>query len=409
VLVENGRPSIIWKDTVLATNAKSSPKAVVSPKAVERIKSGHLWIYRGDVLESDGSAGSIVSVLDKKGRYCGRAFYSSTSLIALRLLTSSDERVDRLFWVKRLQQALELRRRVVSDTEVYRLVNGEGDGLPSIIVDCYGETLSLQTLSQGAEQVKPILLDILRELLAPKAIVERNDPKVRDLEGLPRQVSILHGTDPGEFVCRESSLYSYYQPTTGQKTGAFLDQRENRAWTRTLAHGSALDCFCYTGGFAAQMALSCKDVEAVDVSEPALETARRVAKLNHLDNIRFELDNVFDRLRLYGNLKKRFDTIVLDPPAFAKNRNQLESALRGYREINLRALRLLNPGGLLVTTSCSQVIDEITFLNLLSNAAAEAKRRVQVVQKRTQSQDHPFLLSMPETYYLKCLFLRVLY
>jgi 23S rRNA (cytosine1962-C5)-methyltransferase len=347
-------------------------------------------------------------VFDKRGKFYGRAFYSSASLITLRLLTSVDEPIDRQFWLNRLQHAFELRRRIVSDTEVYRLVHAEGDGLPSIIVDRYGEVLSLQTLSQGADQIKPILVEILLELLAPQAIVERNDAKVRELEGLPRQVSTLHGRDPGELICHENGLRFYYQPATGQKTGAFLDQRENRAWTRTLARGSALDCFCYTGGFAVQMASSCRDVEAVDLSEPALEIGRRNAELNQLRNIRFELDNVFDRLRLYVNLKKRFDTVVLDPPAFAKNRNHVESALRGYKEINLRALRLLNPGGLLVTASCSQLVDEITFLNLLTQAAAEARRRVQVIQKRMQAQDHPFLLSMPETYYLKCFFLRIL-
>jgi 23S rRNA (cytosine1962-C5)-methyltransferase len=386
----------------------SSSKAIVTSKAVERIKAGHLWIYRSDVLECSASPGSVVTVFDKKGKFYARAFYSSTSLITLRLLTSFDECIDRQFWLNRLQRAFELRQRVVSDTEVYRLVHAEGDGLPSIIVDRYGETLSLQTLSQGAEQLKPVLVDILLEFFAPQTIVERNDAKVRELEGLPRQVSMLHGEDPGELVCRENGLRFYYHPATGQKTGAFLDQRENRAWARTLARGSALDCFCYTGGFATHMASSCKEVEAVDVSESALELAGRAAELNQIRNIRFELDNVFDRLRLYANLKRRFDTIVLDPPAFAKNRNHVESAMRGYKEINLRALSLLNPEGLLVTASCSQLIDETTFLNLLTQAAAESRRKVQVIQKRTQSQDHPFLLSMPETYYLKCFFLRIL-
>jgi 23S rRNA (cytosine1962-C5)-methyltransferase len=386
----------------------ASPRAIVSLRAIDRIKSGHLWIYRSDVLECDAPPGAIVPVLDKKGRCWGKAFFSSASLITLRLLTSLDDPIDRNFWLNRLRQAIELRQRVVSDTEVYRLVHSEADCLPSIVADRYGETLSLQTLSQGADQIKPILVDILRDLLTPKAIVERNDVKVRDLEGLPQQATILYGQDPGELVCEENGLRSYYHPLSGQKTGAFLDQRENRAWTRKLARGSALDCFCYTGSFAAQMALSCSDVEAIDSSQSAVEIARRVAELNQLKNVRFELDNVFDRLRLYGNLKRRFDTIVLDPPAFAKNRSHLESALRGYREINLRALKLLNVGGLLVTASCSQLVDEITFLNLLTEAASEAKRKVQVIQKRTQSQDHPFLLSMPETYYLKCIFLRVI-
>src|SRR5215831_19251451 len=219
----------------------ASPRAIVSLRAIERIKSGHLWVYRSDVLECDASPGAIVPVLDKKGRCWGKAFYSSASLITLRLLTSLDDPIERNFWLNRVRQAFELRQRVVSDTEVYRLVHGEADGLPSIIVDRYGETLSLQTLSQGADQIKPVLVDILCNLLTPKTIVERNDVKVRDLEGLSRQAAILYGADPGELVCRENGLHSYYHPLSGQKTGAFLDQRENRAWSRILARGSALD------------------------------------------------------------------------------------------------------------------------------------------------------------------------
>ena len=280
--------------------------------------------------------------------------------------------------------------------------------MPSIIVDRYGDVLSIQTLSQGSEQVKPVLTELLLELFQPKAIVERNDSKVRALEGLPQMISILHGTDPGEIVCRENGIPFYYQLLSGQKTGAFLDQRENRVWAAALAHGSALDCFCYSGSFAVHLASRCDDVEAIDMSEPAVALGRRNADLNGLSNVRFETENVFDRLKLYDHLKRRFDTIVLDPPAFAKNRSHVEAALRGYREINLRALRLLNPGGLLVTASCSQLIDETLFLNLLTQAASDARKKVQVLQKRTQGQDHPFLLSMPETFYLKCLFLRVL-
>ena len=385
-----------------------SPKAIISDKAVERVRAGHLWTYRSDVSECDASGGSVVSLFDKKGRFYGKAFYSSTSLITLRLLTRADEPIDRNFWLNRVEQAIQLRHRVVKDTEVYRLVHGEGDGMPSIVVDRYGEILCLQTLSQGAEQSKPLLKELLLELLAPRAIVERNDSKVRKLEGLPQQVSLLHGADPGEIICGENDFRFYYQPVSGQKTGAFLDQRENRAWVRDLARGRALDCFCYNGSFAIHMAHSCDEVEALDISETALLAGQRNAQLNGTENIHFENENVFDRLKLYVHLKKRFDTIVLDPPAFAKNRAHVESALRGYKEINLRAMSLLNVGGLLVTSNCSQLIDETPFLNLLTQAATDAKRKVQVIQKRTQSQDHPFLLTMPETYYLKCMFLRML-
>lgn len=382
--------------------------AVISAKGTERQRAGHLWIYRSDVLQCEAAPGAVVSVQDKAGRFYGRAFYSSTSLITLRLLTAHQETIDRAFWQRRLGQAWQLRQRVVSNTQVYRMVHGEGDGMPSIIVDRYGETFSVQTLTQGAEQIKPLLVELLVELFQPRAIIERNDSKVRELEGLPQTVSVLHGEDPGEIVCQENGLQFYFQPLTGQKTGAFLDQRENRAWAARLAHGQALDCFCYTGSFAVHLAPVCSAVEAVDISEAAVETAGRNAALNGFSNVHFEVENVFDRLKLYDRLKKRFDTIVLDPPAFAKNRSHVEAAQRGYREINLRALRLLNAGGLLVTATCSQLIDETLFLNLLTQAAADSRRRVQVLQKRTQAQDHPFLLAMPETYYLKCLFLRVL-
>jgi 23S rRNA (cytosine1962-C5)-methyltransferase len=389
-------------------HSMNNSRAVISSKAVERIRAGHLWIYRSDVLECNGDPGSLVSLYDKKERFYGKAFYSSASLISLRLVTGEDEPVDRAFWLNRLEQAWELRKRVVADTEVFRLLNGEGDGMPSIIVDRYGEVLVIQTLSQGAEQVRPILVDVLLQLFSPRSIVERNDSKTRELEGLTQQVSVLHGPDPGEIVCIENGLQFSHRPTSGQKTGGFLDQRENRAWAQKLAFGKGLDCFCYSGAFAVHIARACQEVEAIDKSETALQAAQRNVELNQIGNIHLEADNVFDRLRLYNNLKRRFDTIILDPPAFAKSRSQIQSALRGYKEINLRALRLLNPGGLLITASCSQVIDETTFLNVLTDSAADANRKVQVIQKRTQAQDHPFLLAMPETYYLKCLFLRVL-
>ncbi len=386
----------------------SNEVAVISPKGADRLRAGHLWIYRSDVLLCEASPGAVVSVQDKAARFYGKAFYSSRSLIALRLLTAHQTTVDRAFWQGRLEQARQLRLRVVSDSQVCRWVHGEGDGMPSIIVDRYGDVLCLQTLSQGAEQIKPILVELLIDMFRPPAIVERNDSKVRELEGLPQIARMLHGQDPGEVICHENGHPFYVQPLTGQKTGAYLDQRENRAWAARLAHGKALDCFCYGGSFAMHLAPVCEEVEAVDISAAAIEMGKRNAVLSGFGNIHFEAENVFDRLKLYDHLKRRFDTIVLDPPAFAKNRSHIEAATRGYREINLRALRLLNPGGLLVTASCSQLIDETLFLNLLTQAAADARRKVQILQKRTQAQDHPFLLAMPETYYLKCLFLRML-
>ncbi len=383
-------------------------KAIISKRATERVRAGHLWIYRSDIRECRAEGGTVADLVDAKGKFYGKAFYSDKSQIALRLVTTLDEAVDRDFWENRIRTALALRKKTVSDTEAFRLVNGEGDGIPSLIVDRYKDVLSVQTLSQGSDRIKDLISEILCELVNPFSIIERNDGKVRDLEGLPRQVSILKGEDPGEIVCLENGLKFYFHPSTGQKTGAFLDQRENRAHAGKLSFGYGLDCFCYAGGFALNIAKYCEKVEAIDISEVAIELANKNAQLNGITNILFETNNVFDRLKLYDTQKKKFDTIVLDPPAFAKSRSHIEAAERAYREINLRAMRLLNPGGLLITCSCSHHIDENAFLNILAEAASDARRRVQVIEKRTQGKDHPFLLSMPETYYLKCIFLRVL-
>ena len=383
-------------------------KAIISKRATERVRAGHLWIYRSDIRECRAEGGTVADLVDVKGKFYGKAFYSDKSQIALRLVTTSDEKVDREFWQNRLKRTIALREKTVSGTEIYRLVNGEGDGIPSLIVDRYKDVLSVQTLSQGSDRIKGLIAEILWELVNPVSIIERNDGKVRDLEGLPKHISMLKGYDPGEIVCLENCLKFYFHPSSGQKTGAFLDQRENRALAGKLAFGAGLDCFCYAGGFALNIAKYCEKVEAIDISEAAIKLANKNAQLNGITNIQFETDNVFDRLKLYDTQKKKFDTIVLDPPAFAKSRSHIEAAERGYREINLRAMRLLNPGGLLITCSCSHHIDENAFLNILTEAASDAMRRVQVIEKRTQGKDHPFLLSMPETYYLKCIFLRVL-
>ncbi len=389
-------------------NKMSEERAIILKRATERVRTGHLWIYRSDMRECRAEGGSIVDICDVKGKFYGKAFYSDKSQIALRLVTTSDETVNREFWLNRLKMAISLREKTVSDTEVCRLVNGEGDGIPSVIVDRYKEVISIQTLCQGSEKIKGLIAEILSELLDPAAVIERNDGKVRELEGLPRQISLLKGEDPGEIICFENCLKFIFHPASGQKTGAFLDQRENRALSGRLSSGKGLDCFSYAGGFALNMAKSCEKVEAIDISESAIELAEKNALLNGISNIQFETDNVFDRLKRYDTQKRKFDTIVLDPPAFAKSRAHVEAAVRGYKEINLRAMRLLNPGGLLITSSCSQHIDENVFLNILTEAASDARRSVQVIEKRTQGKDHPFLLSMPETYYLKCIFLRIL-
>ena len=386
----------------------SKDRVVISPKGVDRLRAGHLWIYCSDVVDSKASAGAIVTVSDKKGHFQGRAFFSDRSQITLRFLSREDVPINQGFFEKRVLQAFELRQRVVKNSQVYRLVNAEADGLPSIIVDQYGDYLSIQTQTQGSETIKSTIAELLVNLFHPKGIIERNDSKVRELEGLEKTNSVLYGEVPAEILANENGLSFLYQLTGGQKTGAFLDQRENRARAKELAFGRALDCFCYEGGFAIHIAGSCEEVEALDISENAIRKARANAELNKVTNLRFEAENVFDRLRLLDNLKMRYDTIILDPPAFAKNRSHLEAAIRGYKEINLRALRLLNPSGILITSTCSQIINENLFLNLLTEAATDAKKTVQIIEKRTQAQDHPILLTMPETYYLKCIVARVI-
>ncbi|MGH9800467.1 MAG: class I SAM-dependent rRNA methyltransferase, partial [Blastocatellia bacterium] len=310
----------------------------------------------------------------------------------------------------RLLAAADWRRRIVDDTNAYRLVHSEGDYLPGLIVDRYDDCFVLQTLTRGMDALKTMWTELLVEEFQPRLIVERNDSKVRQLEGLPMINSVLHskdGSTAAEFTIIENGIKFGVDILEGQKTGAFLDQRENRAAAANYASGRGLDCFSFHGSFALHLASDCDTLTAIDISEPAIERAKRNAELNGITNIEFIAANVFDRLREYDDAGERFDTIVLDPPAFAKNRGSVEGALRGYKEINLRALRLLNPGGVLITCSCSYHVGEELFLETLMEAARDAGRQVQIVEKRTQGRDHPILLTVPETYYLKCAVLRV--
>jgi len=381
----------------------------ISRRGVERARSRHVWIYRSDV-ENDGGArpGAVVRVGDSRGRFVGYALYSSSSQIALRFVTFREVDVDRAFWRDRLARAIDYRDRVVADTNAYRLVHGEGDFLSSLVVDRYGEYISIQTLSQGTDALKPLFVELLDELLQPAAIVERNDARVRELEGLPLVSGVLAGTCPERFVVDEHGVRYAVDLLGGQKTGAFLDQRENRVAARRYARGRALDCFSCHGSFALHLAPECERVHAVDTSADALARARANAELNGMsDRIETIEANVFDHLHDLDQKGERFQTIVLDPPAFAKRRSSLDAALRGYKEINLRALRLLDTGGTLVTATCSYHVSEELFLGVVASAAADAGRSVRLVEKRTQGRDHPVLLSVPETYYLKCLILEV--
>ena len=383
----------------------------VNKRGAVRIRQGHLWIYRSDVVAVDAEGGSVVSVFDEAGNFVGQALFSNLSQIALRFLTLSKEAIDQAWWRRRIKDSVE-RRNVPSDTDAYRLVYSEGDLLPSLIVDRYADVLVLQTLSQGTDAVKSLLTEILVEEFSPRAIIERNDAKVRQLEGLPMIAGTLYGTAPEEFEILQHGLKFVVAPGGGQKTGSFLDQRENRLAARAAAQttnrGRALDCFTFNGAFALHLASVCERVEAIDISGEAVAAAKRNAKINELNNVEFREANVFDALRDMESSGERFDTIVLDPPAFAKNRASLKSAIRGYKEINLRALKILNPGGVLITCSCSYHVSEDLFLEIIAAAAIDARSRVQIVEKRIQASDHPILVGMPETYYLKCVIARVI-
>jgi 23S rRNA (cytosine1962-C5)-methyltransferase len=381
---------------------------VISPRGVERLRSGHLWVYRSDVRSARAEPGAVVRLVDERGNFAGRAFYSDKSQISIRLLTREDTPVDRAFFAARIRRAAAYRDRVVENSEACRLVYSEADLLPSVIIDRYGDYLVLQTLSQASDRLKGTLVDILVELFSPKGIVERNDPKVRLLEGLEQRVSVLDGAVPAEILAKENGVTYVCDLTKGQKTGSFLDQRENHLAARRYASGDVLDCFTYQGGFALTVADRSAHVEGIDMAPAAVEAARRNQQLNAISNATFREGNTFDLLKEYDEAGRQFQMIILDPPAFAKNRDAIPAARRGYKEINLRALKLLRPGGYLVTCSCSYHITEPLFLQLLAEAANDARRTIVVVERRTQAQDHPILLTMPETHYLKCLIVKVL-
>jgi 23S rRNA (cytosine1962-C5)-methyltransferase len=394
--------------TAHPASAITETSVAISPRGIERIRAGHLWVYRSDVRATHAALGSVVRITDERGNFQGRAFYSDKSQIAIRLLTREDVPIDRAFFAARLSRALEYRKLVVENSDCYRLVYSEADLLPSLIVDRYGDYLAMQTLSQTTDRLKPLFAEILVELLSPKGILERNDPKVRLLEGLDQRVSTLYGEVPPEFTARENGVLFTYDLAKGQKTGSFLDQRENHSAARRYASGAVLDCFSYEGGFALTVADKCAYVEGIEMAPAALQSARRNQELNGITNVHFREGNAFDLLKVYDEAGRRFSMVILDPPAFAKNRDSIPAARRGYKEINLRAIKLLKPGGFLVTCSCSYHVSEALLLQIIAEAATDARRTVVIVERRTQGLDHPILLTMPETHYLKCLILKVL-
>jgi len=383
-------------------NSAAYPAVGVNRKGAGRIANGHPWIYASDVVDrGSAGAGDVVRVQDPRGKFLGLAHYSSTSEITLRFLSTKSEEIGADFFARRIAAAAAFRSRAVRDSNAYRVIHAEGDLLPALIVDRYGDFLVAQFLNQGMDRAKAVILAALVDQFRPTGIVARNDAQVRKLESLDREVTVAHGDVPDVVRGIEmNGLRWQADLIRGQKTGVFLDQRENYAAAARWARRRALDCFTCTGGFALHLARTCENVEAVDSSESALATAAANAEANAISNVRFREADAFEFLR--GAVSK-YDTIVLDPPAFAKTRKQVEKALTAYRDINLRALRLLNPGGVLVTNSCSHHVSEADLLEVVASAALTTGKTLRVLERRAQASDHPVLLTVPETLYLKCL------
>jgi 23S rRNA (cytosine1962-C5)-methyltransferase len=382
------------------------PSVVISARGEQRVRAGHPWIYRTDVVDVSATGGDIVSVIGPRNRRIGAALFSDRSQISIRMLTVGDAVADRALLRTRIEHAIRFRESLALDATAYRLVHGEADLLPSLVVDKYGDYLAIQTLSQGTDRLVPEIVAILADTLNPAGILARNDPKVRALEGLAQEISVLHGAVPESVVVREGPIEYDVDLRKGQKTGLFLDQRENREAAARYARGRLLDCFSYNGGFALRLARSCPEAEALDISADAVERVRANATRNGVPHLQARVVNVFDELRRLERAGARYDTIVLDPPAFAKNKASIPNAMAGYKEINLRAMRLLNPGGYLVTCSCSYNVNEDMFAAIIHEASADSHTPVTIVEKRMQGRDHPVLVGVPETHYLKCFILR---
>lgn len=379
----------------------------------KRVQEGHPWIFRGEVEEirGDCAPGEIVTVVDGRGRFLGKGYINPRSQIIVRMLTMHDEPVDRDFFKRRLEKAWRHRQRLLPDTGACRVVFGEADFLPGLIVDKFGDILVVQTLALGIDRWLPDIVEILAELLEPRGIYERNDVPVRSLEGLEQRKGFLLGEFDPKLTIVENGLEMAVDVAEGQKTGYFLDQRENRRAVRPYAAGGrVLDCFCNVGGFALNAAAAgAREVVAVDASEEAIAAARQNAERNGLaDRIRFQTGNAFDILRQMEASQERFDTIILDPPAFAKNKAALEGAVRGYKEINLRAMRMLPEGGFLVTCSCSYHMTPDLFKAVVADAALDAHRRLRLIEDRAQGVDHPIVVGYDESHYLKCLIYEVI-
>lgn len=377
----------------------------------KRIKAGHLWVYQGEIgiIGIGVKSGEVVEVLDNRGRFLGTGYYNQASQIAVRILSTARENINEQYFSRRLQRALEYRRKVKPDSSCYRLVFGEGDLLPGLIVDRFEDYLVVQFLTMGMEVNRDLILNLLAELCRPKGIIERSDLSVRHLEELPERSGCVYGECPPSLVIKDNGLSFRIDLLEGQKTGYFLDQSANRAVLASYARGRVLDCFCHVGSFAIHAAAyGASSVFGVDISEDAVNMAVENASLNGFDErCQFKVANAFDFLRDQVGKKEFYDLIILDPPAFTKSKQALDGAIRGYKEINLRALKLLPPGGILVTCSCSHHMSPDLFWEIINSAAADNKKRLRCLERRTQGLDHPILMGVPETEYLKCFIFEV--
>ena len=388
-----------------------TPQVYLKPGKEARVLAGHPWVFRSDIdrAQKEANPGDVVRVIAAKGRFLGQAVYNPHSMITLRMLSNDETPVDRAFVKPRVREAIALPRQV-ADLDCCRLIFAESDRLPAVIADKFGDVISLQILSLGMARFQEAIVEALVEELSPQGIWERNDVPVRELEGMSQSTGLLWGSVPDRVEIRENGLKLWVDVKQGQKTGYFLDQKENRAAIAPFARDArALDICTHTGGFALHAAMyGAKEVTGVDLSEPALAMALENARLNGFDQVAFVRANAFDFLREQGDAGEQYDLIILDPPAFAKNKASLPGARKGYKEINLRAMKMLGTGGVLVTCSCSQAMLPELFRQVIQEAAADAGVTLQQVEWRGPARDHPVLLASGETNYLKCGIFRVL-
>lgn len=384
----------------------------VKIKDSKRLNSGHLWIFSNELYSNpkDFEPGSLVEVVDKKERFLGIGYINPHSLISIRLLTRRKEEINADFFRRRVEDAIEFRKRIMPSLDATRIIYSEADFLPGLIVDKYNDCLVVEILTLGMERLSNCIFDVLHETFKPSSIVLRNDSPSRILEGLELERKVLKGTEGQTQFIKEGDLIFEIDPLKGQKTGFFLDQKENRLSFRDYVDGGiGLDLFCYTGAFGLHLARKGAKVKGVDESGFAVEMGKRTVKLNGLEDLyEFVREDVFHFLRRMDKEKEKFDFIILDPPSFTRNKKEVKDAIRGYKEINRLAAKLLKRGGLLCTSSCSHHIDLYQFLDTVGDAIKDARRSARILEIRSQAKDHPILLSMPETAYLKCLFMEII-